>query len=99
MVHIPGTRMIEQGMDCLLHVDLMEGVMTGWSNLEFLPLNLSAIDRPPAVEDWIRSWLPSQSVQLLQPADWFTAGHGVVSWALDMFNMWIPEEAQTSWLI
>ena len=99
MVHIPGTRMIEQGTDRLSRGDLTEGVMKGQSILEFVPLNLSATDRQPVVEDWLRSWLASKPVQLLQPSEWFTAGHGIGSWALDIFGTKTPVEAQTVWLI
>jgi hypothetical protein len=59
MVHVPGSRMIQQGTDGLSRGDLTEGVMAGQSMLEHVPVRLTAFGRQPAVQDWIASWMPS----------------------------------------
>ena len=99
MVHIPGTRMIEQGTDGLLRGDINRGVMTGTSMLQYVPLHLSALERQPSVGTWIRSWIPDQAPHFLLPGDWFEAGHGLHSGTIDPFGSWMPSEAPTSWLV
>lgn len=56
LVHCAGTRMIAQGTDALSRGSLLEGVMTGTPMLDYIPLNLSCIDRSPDLMVWIRSW-------------------------------------------
>ena len=54
MVHVAGTRMIDQGTDGLSRGDRNSGIMAGESMLSFIPLHLSAFDRAPDLEDWVR---------------------------------------------
>jgi hypothetical protein len=47
MVHVAGTRMIAQGSEGISQGCLSEGVMSGKAMLSYIPLHLSALDRPP----------------------------------------------------
>jgi hypothetical protein len=44
VIHIAGTRMINQGMDGLSRGDMIAGVMGGADMLTFIPLALTAVD-------------------------------------------------------
>jgi hypothetical protein len=57
LVHIPGTRMIAQGTDGLSRGDTSEGVMSGRSILEFVPLHLSALSRQPVLRGKVLTYL------------------------------------------
>jgi hypothetical protein len=99
MVHVPGTQVIEQGTDGLLRGDVNEGVMTGTSILQYVPLHLSALDRQPSVATWLRTWIPEQAAHFLSPDDWFDVGHGLQFWVTDSVGMWVPGETSTSWFV
>ena len=49
VVHVTGTRMIDQGIDGLSRGDMYEGVMAGSSMLSFIPLHKSAGERSPGI--------------------------------------------------
>jgi hypothetical protein len=55
---------------------LNQGVMTGESMLNYIPLHLSAVERSPLVVDWVRSWWEERLGQLLHLGvdEWFTKG-------------------------
>jgi hypothetical protein len=55
--HILGEHMKDQGTDRVSRGQLKEGVLTGKDMLSFIPLHLSAIQRLPPVETWLKSWL------------------------------------------
>ncbi len=74
--HVAGTRMIAQGSDGLSRGNMTEGVMTGMGMQSFIPTHLSATDRSPDVDTWIRSWA-GESVEFLTPEGWFVRGHGL----------------------
>ncbi len=73
-IHCAGKRMIAQGTDGLSRGNLLSGVMTGKSMTDFVPIHKSALERFPALEDWIRSWTSSRT-EFLSPMQWFTRGH------------------------
>eukprot|EP00980_Cylindrotheca_fusiformis_P018324 scaffold5977_cov98-Cylindrotheca_fusiformis.AAC.1 len=75
--HCAGTRMISQGTDGLSRGGLNEGVMGGKPMTAFIPLHLSAFQRTPLLEPWVRSWAGKQAV-FLTPDDWFLRGHDIV---------------------
>ena len=77
--HVSGTRMILEGGDGVSRGSLNEGVMAGEEMLSFIPLHLSAIERSPSLEDWIRTWT-GERLQVLSPADWFQKGHDICGW-------------------
>jgi len=99
MVHIAGTRMIRQGTDGLSRGDLTEGVMTGESLLQHVPLNRSDFDRQPSVRNWVNTWLPSNTLYWLTPEQWFHEGHGLGPEIQDADGVWMPSEAPPGWYI
>jgi hypothetical protein len=90
IVHVAGTRMIQQGTDGLSRGDLTEGVMQGISMLLYVPLNSSAIQRSPPTLDWIRSWAPNPSIVPLTPEEWFELGHGLAGGSYNHAGLWYP---------
>lgn len=99
MVHVPGTRMIEQGTDGLSRGDVSEGVMTGCSMLEFVLLHKSALQRQPSIAQWVLSWIPDSKAQFLQPEDWFDVGHGTRGGYHDLCGVWCPSTLDLTWLV
>eukprot|EP00980_Cylindrotheca_fusiformis_P026529 scaffold16361_cov69-Cylindrotheca_fusiformis.AAC.2 len=51
--------------------------MGGKPMTAFIPLHLSAFQRTPLLEPWVRSWVGNQAV-FLTPDDWFLRGHDIV---------------------
>ena len=94
-IHVAGTRMIAQGTDGLSRGDLNEGVMRGDGILSFVPLHLSALERQPKLEGWIRSFvLPArlrEEVIFLNHEGWFERAHDIVGGAKNGDGVWIPE--------
>jgi hypothetical protein len=76
VVHVAGTRMIEEGADGGSRGDLTQGAMAGHSVIDFVPLHLSALERSPGLETWIRSWWDQERGELetLEPEGWFDQG-------------------------
>ena len=89
LLHVPGTRMIEQGTDGLSRGNLTEGVMTGKAMRWFVPLDLSVLDRVPKVLDWVRSWTQEPSLQPLEPEEWFIKGQDMVGGAKNSEGVWV----------
>jgi hypothetical protein len=56
VIHIAGTQMISQGTDGLSRGDMLTGVMGGADMLTFIPLALTAVERPPELMGWVDSW-------------------------------------------
>eukprot|EP00980_Cylindrotheca_fusiformis_P012245 scaffold2984_cov80-Cylindrotheca_fusiformis.AAC.3 len=75
--HCAGTRMIAQGTDGLSRGGLNEGVMGGKPMKSFVPLHLSAFERTPHLEPWVKSWVGKNAV-FLKPDDWYLRGHDIV---------------------
>jgi len=96
VIHIAGSRMIAQGTDGLSRGDIGEGVMSGQSMLEFVPINKSCLDRSPLLRDWILSWLMPLSkachhdITFLSIKDWFHFGHDIVGGQSNPENLWLP---------
>jgi len=100
MVHVAGSRMIAQGTDGLSRGDLTEGVMTGESMLNHVPLHRSALERQSALLPWLRSWLPEATATcVLSPKQWFFEGHGLVGGCTNGDGIWTPTEVDTAWYI
>ena len=77
LIHVAGTRMIEQGTDGISRGNLLEGVMTGKNMLDFVPIHLTALERSPALLHWIRQWTMLPSLIPLEPKDWIWKGQGL----------------------
>ena len=93
MIHVAGTRMIEQGTDGLSRGDMYEGVMAGDSMLTHVPLHLSALERSSKLENWISSWAltgSDQKLEVLSPSDWFERGHDFWGSRTNIDGYWMP---------
>ena len=60
LVHVAGTRMIAQGTDGLSRGMMCEGVLAGRDMLDYLNLARSAVDRCPALVDYVRAFESTQ---------------------------------------
>ena len=91
VIHVAGTRMQEEGADGGSRGDLTQGAMAGRPVLDFVPLHLSALERSPEVEKWIRSWWDEKRGELesLTPEGWFEAGQ------TEGCFLWSPPPAAT----
>ena len=89
VVHVAGTRMIEEGGDGGSRGDLSQGVMAGRPILEYIPLHLSAFEREPGLEAWVRSWWDEERgpLTILRPEGWFEEGQQ------DGNFVWVPPPA------
>ena len=98
VVHVAGTRMIEQGTDGLSRGSLLEGVMTGRDMISFIDLAHTAFQRHPPVVEFVRSWvMPTyKSMRVLSENEWFNEGHGIVGGSRDRNGMWMPRHAGTT---
>jgi hypothetical protein len=85
--HISGDRMRAQGTDGVSRGQLKEGVSAGKSMLSFIPLHLDAIERSPAVEPWLKSWL-GEDAEVLTPEGWFERGHDLLGGKYDAKGFW-----------
>jgi hypothetical protein len=93
LVHVAGTRMIEQGTDGLSRGDMYDGVMRGDSMLKYIPLHLNALERSPGLEDWLGSWagdFRGREMEILAPEDWLERAHDFWGSRRNCDNMWIP---------
>jgi hypothetical protein len=88
--HVSGERMKAQGTDGVSRGQLKEGVSTGADMLSFIPFQLSCVQRSPAVEGWIRSWLGAEA-ELLKPEGWYERGHGLLGGKIDAKGFWRHE--------
>ena len=82
VIWVAGTRMIEQGTDGFSRGDLENGVATGTDMLSFVPLNETAFERQPGLEQWIRSTVFG-SWETLDASGWYDEGQrpGQFIWA------------------
>ena len=55
VIHIAGSRMIEQSTDGGSRGDLNQGVMARMAMLDYVPLHLGALERAAGVEGWVQS--------------------------------------------
>jgi hypothetical protein len=89
VIHVSGSRMIAEGGDGGSRGDLSQGVMAGRPILDYIPLHLSAFEREPALEAWVRSWLDEKRGPLttLRQEGWFEEGQR------DGNFLWVPPPA------
>lgn len=83
IIHVAGTRMIQQGTDGLSRGELQLGsLLDPLSGL--VPLNLDPIQRSPKLIEWISDWTGIKEPFVCRPEDWFWEGHkgGVKIWSL-----------------
>ena len=90
VVHVSGSRMIEQGTDGLSRGISYEGLLGSRYNfLNYLPLHESAITRSSALLTWLQSW-SSSHMEVLSPEGWFERGHDIYEWEKNEANLWKP---------
>jgi hypothetical protein len=77
IIHVAGTRMIQQGTDGLSRGLMTDGVFAADPMKLHLPLHLTPYDRHPPLLQWVQSWCPDSSVLPLSPEEWYTTGHGL----------------------
>jgi hypothetical protein len=87
--HCSGKRMIAQGTDGVSRGQLDEGVLNGNDMMSYIPLHLSAIQRHPRIESWIKSWL-GPTAETLTPEDWFERGHDMKGGRVSADGFWRP---------
>jgi hypothetical protein len=93
LVHVAGTRMIEQGTDGLSRGMMCEGVMAGRGMLDYIDIARSSVSRHPALVDYVRYWSGVQGLAPLTEEEWFNVGHGISGGMLDPRGIWIPSHA------
>jgi hypothetical protein len=82
IVHVAGTRMIQQGTIGLLRGELHLGGLLGKME-NVVPLHLDPMTRSAALGSWLESWL-GEIPDVCTPKDWFYQGHkpGKKVWSL-----------------
>jgi len=96
IIHVAGTRMIDQGADGLSRGSLTEGVMQGKDMLSFIPINLSAKERSPTLKDWIWKFFyngsenTGETLSFLNYDDWYERGHDILGGEKNADGIWIP---------
>ena len=93
MVHVAGTRMIDQGTDGLSRGMLLEGVLTGKPMLGYIDLAKGALDRFPPLLDFVKTWTDCPNLEALTPEQWFVESHGICGGSKDHHGVWIPKHA------
>jgi len=99
LVHVAGTRMIQQGTDGLSRGYLSSGVMAGTLLLSYIPLYLNAFEQLSTLLSWVHSWAPTSNLQCLEPADWYELGHGLAGGEVSSQGVWMPNESSQGWFL
>jgi hypothetical protein len=55
--------------------------------LSFIPFHLSALQRSPSVEVWLKSWM-GEDAEVLSPEGWFERGHDLLGGQYDKKGFW-----------
>ena len=76
LIHVAGTRMIDQGTDGISRGSLTEGVMEGRNMLSFIPIHKSALIRHHGLQEWFSQWT-GHNAHFCEPIDWFELAHGM----------------------
>jgi hypothetical protein len=89
--HVSGKRMIKQGTDGLSRGNFTEGSMKGKSVIEYIPFNLTALERSPTLKPWLDSWT-GNALEVLTPEGWFTRGHDLIDddEGRNVEGLWLP---------
>ena len=95
MVHVAGTRMIDQGTDGLSRGMLLGGVLTGKPMLDYIDLAKGALHRFPPLLNFVKNWIDCPNLEALTPEQWFVEAHGICGGSKDQHGVWIPKHAST----
>lgn len=96
VIHVAGTRMIDQGTDGLSRGCLMKGVMQGKSILSFIPLPQMAIERSASLVAWLQDAFDKtgkEKLTVLKGEDWFWRGQDIIGGTANVDRQWVPEYA------
>jgi len=74
LIWVAGTRMIAQGTDGVSRGDLSNGVMSGNSMLDFVPLNEGVDSRAPRLVAWVAEAC-GEAWKVLEPKEWHHEVH------------------------
>jgi len=99
MIHVAGTRMIQQGTDGLSRGDLTQGVFARQRMLSFVPLHQSAIERSEGLLMWVQDWTGQPGLEPLTPEEWFDRGHGFRQGEKNSDGIWFPVESGEKWIL
>jgi hypothetical protein len=98
LLHIAGTRMIQQGTDAISRGSLPQALLSAsWSSM--VPLHLAAEARSPDLLLWCQTWIPAPGIQPLTPEEWYTRGHGWVGGTYNADKVWMPTNSTDAWLL
>lgn len=61
--------------------------------LSHVDIAKTAIERHPALLQFVRSWTERSSLKPLSPEEWFVEGHGITGGSKDSHGVWIPSHA------
>ena len=75
VIHVSGTRMIQQGTDGLSRADHSNGVMSGDSMTQHIPLDETAFQRSPPLLKRFKAHFLNLNLRMLEPRDWFDEHH------------------------
>jgi hypothetical protein len=99
LIHVAGTRMIQQGTDGLswgMHTD---GIFAQQPMSLHIPLHLSALERSPSLLPWVQSWCPAPNIQPLDPSGWFIQGHGLTGMSVTEDGVSHPQLSDLLWYL
>ena len=71
VIRVSGIRMIQQGTDGISRADHSNGVMSGDSMTQHIPLHLDAIQRSQFLKERFEKHCPSLKFEFLSPQKWF----------------------------
>ena len=99
-IHVAGTRMIDQGSDGLSRGDMYEGIMSGRSMFDFVPLHQSACSRFKDITNWVEGWarVMGNPIEVLSPEDWFERGHDIQGSTVNLDGVWLPSYKRGSFI-
>jgi hypothetical protein len=75
VIHVSGTRMIQQGTDGLSRADHSNGVMSGDPMTQHIPLDETAFQRSPPLLKRFKAHFLNLNLRMLEPRDWFDEHH------------------------
>ena len=90
VTHVSGKRMQAQGTDDVSRGSLNTGVTIGKEMIEYCPWGKSPLDVAPQLKEWIKTWA-GESIQFLNPMDWYLRGHDIDGGAYNALKFWYPK--------
>ena len=76
VIHVSGARMIRQGTDGVSRGELGQALKLDKPIREFIPINISALDRTDRLRPWLDSWMGKDTI-VLEPSQWYVEAHDI----------------------